>query len=872
MSVNNQEAVELLAKQIVQTMRELQTKNNQEYVDREIKNTTISADNIRGLGRIVSEQVGNVEVNADNIQGLDSRIEQAVDTKFDNVTITSADIQDLQTAVADIIVAEIQTANIEWANITNLNAAMISAVVAEIQRLSAGQIEADQLNAAIAKIAQAEINSAKIDLAQIYDLIANQAIITQGVAGELYIARLAVTEANMVSLSVGELLLRGPNGGFYALIVDEEGNITTELKQVGNDDVADLSLDGGQKIIDGSITAKCLNVEEIFANDALIGAITAGNLAAGSITSVKIESGAITAEKIDATSIETRHLQADAVTAEKIKADSIEAKHLQADAVTADKIKADSIETKHLQADAVTADKIKAGSIETDHLQADSITSEKIEAGAITAEEIAANAITTDKIAAKTITVEKLASEVGKQLDLSSNASIAIQVNELRDEIASSVVDAAGQQLIISFAYGNAFELGKEEIKAKAQVLKNGEDITDKIPPAAFFWERVTDNSDEDKLWNELPEHRGVKEITLLREDVGKSCSIRCLVNEDVFGNSFLIENGELIYTPVWTDSFSLQDGSIYGEEGYFLKNGCVFREAKSNPIEAESGVFDHSVFESSGIYIKEDELKIKSSGSISMEAGSALSMEGAEISMKAGSAFKVESGGIAHIDAEDGHVNLGDDFSVTDEGSLVAKTGSFADGLRLKGQEVNPGPEIIVSTAEPEASGIIWLKPSSVRSVSYGMDTGNARNTMWYDQATSSQSHTFTLAPDSGDRMTDGNFLYTFKLPLYEIREARQNVKITVMAQKASGGKIVVFPEYNLSSIRQWQEVIVEMKVESGINLGGDAAAINVTVAMDGVESNNGLYLQRNDRISLSMVNETATDRVMPCEIFWKP
>lgn len=109
MSVNNQEAVELLAKQIVQTMRELQTKNNQEYVDREIKNTTISADNIRGLGRIVSEQVGNVEVNADNIQGLDSRIEQAVDTKFDNVTITSADIQDLQTAVADIIVAEIQT-------------------------------------------------------------------------------------------------------------------------------------------------------------------------------------------------------------------------------------------------------------------------------------------------------------------------------------------------------------------------------------------------------------------------------------------------------------------------------------------------------------------------------------------------------------------------------------------------------------------------------------------------------------------------------------------------------------------------------------------------------------------------------------------
>ena len=465
-----------------------------------------------------------------------------------------------------------------------------------------------------------------------------------------------------------------------------------------------------------------------------------------------------------------------------------------------------------------------------------------------------------------------MASEVGKQLDLSSNDSIAIQVNELRNEIASSVVDAAGQQMILSFAYGNAFEVGKEEIKAKAQVLKNGEDITDEIPSAAFFWKRISDNSEEDNLWNELPEHQGVKEITLLREDVGKSCSIRCLVNEEALGNSFAIENGKLIYTGAGSETFSLQDGSIYGDEGFFLEDGFVFREAKSSLIEAESGVFDHSIFESSGIYIKDDELKIKSSGNISMEAGSMLSMEGAEINMKAGSAFRVESGGIAHIDAEDGHVNLGEDFSVTDEGNLVAKTGSFMNGIRLGGKDVNPGPEIIVSTTEPEASGIIWLKPSSVRSVSYGMDTGDARNTMWYDQATSNQSHIFALTPDSGDRMADGNFLYTFKLPLYEIREARQNVKITVTAQKASGGERVIFPEYTLSSIRQWQEVVVEMKVESGINLGGDATSINVVVAMDGVESNNGLYLQRNDRISLSMVNETATDRVMPCEIFWKP
>ena len=625
----------------------------------------------------------------------------------------------------------------------------LSAGAVTAEKLSAGAVEADHLSAGALSAFQALIGSAQIDFAQIYDLIADQAIITQGVGGELYIAKLAVTEANMVSLSVGELLLRGPDGGFYALTVDENGNIQTELKLVGNGDVADLSLDGGQKIIAGSITAATLNVKDIFADSAIIREMIAAN----------------------------------------ISVDTLFAREATLSAINA--------------------------------------------------------------------------------LDIRGNQFLRLTVDSLREEM-NGLAESAGQQMLLSFSQGNAFEAEKDEIIASVRVMKNGREITSQIPDAAFLWERDSGEAKADAYWNSLPEHRGVKEISLSRADVGKSCLIRCLLDEGRLYGAFEIVNGELHFTPSGQDAFLLKEGALYGPEGYILQDGSILREAASIPMEAESGVFDHSIFESSGIYIRDDELKIRSSGGISMEAGSSLSMEGAEISMKAGSAFRVESGGIAHIDAEDGHVNLGEDFSVTDEGSLVARTGSFADGLRLKGQEVNPGPRIIVSAAEPEETGVLWVKPGSVKSLSFSMETGGARNILWYDGASASQSHAFLLSPESADLMGSGHFSYSLRLPLYEIREARQNIKITVTARK--GDLSLAFPEYTLPSIRQWQEVIAEISAESDINLGAGAGDVEIEIRMSGVESNNGLFLQKNDRISLSMVNRSATDSVMPCEVYWKP
>lgn len=154
---------------------------------------------------------------------------------------------------ANILKADIGEAHIDWAQIVDLKATF-------------------------AKLALAEIDTANISWAHIVDMVTGTAIINEGVGGKLFISRLAVTEANMVSLTVGELIVKGDDGRFYAMSVDADGNVVTTLKEIDGDDIADRAIDAGTKIIEHSITASELNVTQIFADQALVRAIKAANL------------------------------------------------------------------------------------------------------------------------------------------------------------------------------------------------------------------------------------------------------------------------------------------------------------------------------------------------------------------------------------------------------------------------------------------------------------------------------------------------------------------------------------------------------------------------------------------------------------------
>lgn len=244
----------------------------------------LAADSIVAIRADIHEIVAG-SVTTDQLYADLARlaVAQITTANIKEANIDWAQIAELTAQIANISKAQITTANIKeaninWAQITSLSAAIADIATAKIGEAEIKSAQITDLEAEVARIAAAKIAVADIDWAHIKDLVAGTAIFTAGVGDKLHIARLAVTEANMVSLSVGELLVKGQDGSFYSVSVDADGDIVTEKKQVVNSDVKDLSINAGEKIIEGTVTAACLNANDIFANNATIRQLIAANI------------------------------------------------------------------------------------------------------------------------------------------------------------------------------------------------------------------------------------------------------------------------------------------------------------------------------------------------------------------------------------------------------------------------------------------------------------------------------------------------------------------------------------------------------------------------------------------------------------------
>lgn len=249
------------------------------------------------VAQITAANIEKANINWADIGELAAQIAtiaqaQITTANINNANIDWASIANLNAEIAKIAKAQITAANIEsaaidWAAIKDLNAAIAKIALAQLTTANINNAEIDwasisQLQADIASLVNASIKTADIDWAQIKDLTAGTAIIEKGVNGKLYVADLAVTEANMASLTVGELIVKGTDGCFYALSIAEDGTVTTEKKSVGDADIGNNSVSGG-KLIEKTITARELNVASIFADEALVGAITAANIDVSSL-------------------------------------------------------------------------------------------------------------------------------------------------------------------------------------------------------------------------------------------------------------------------------------------------------------------------------------------------------------------------------------------------------------------------------------------------------------------------------------------------------------------------------------------------------------------------------------------------------------
>jgi len=167
-----------------------------------------------------------------------------------------------------------------------------SAVTAD--KLAAGSVNADKIDAnsvaainaklGTADIADARIAVADINFAQVKDLDAQsaffgQAIIQTGVANKLFIPRLSVDYAQIVSATVGDLVIQATNDNYYKLDVDMDGKVTaTQVTPSAAEIAAGHTSDGRTIYTATELTASELNTTDIYASHALIDKITANQI------------------------------------------------------------------------------------------------------------------------------------------------------------------------------------------------------------------------------------------------------------------------------------------------------------------------------------------------------------------------------------------------------------------------------------------------------------------------------------------------------------------------------------------------------------------------------------------------------------------
>lgn len=281
MSDIKRQASVMLAEEIIRAIKKLTEDNNKTYVNPQLRNYRFTTDNLSAdVKKSITELASNIAVDKD-------AIDKAIDNALADYEVSADKIAGLDALVAEITVLEVQKATIDTAQIENLYATVADFIYMAAEKAEIGDLEAEKITAAIAEMGLANIGSANIDFGQIKDLVTDTAIIREGVGGKLYIDRLAVTDAQILSLTTGELIIQGADGKLYTVYVDENGVVQTALRVVTGTDIDTGTISGdniaestitGTLIAEDTITARELNVSKIFADEALIGAIKAANI------------------------------------------------------------------------------------------------------------------------------------------------------------------------------------------------------------------------------------------------------------------------------------------------------------------------------------------------------------------------------------------------------------------------------------------------------------------------------------------------------------------------------------------------------------------------------------------------------------------
>lgn len=236
----------------------------------------ITAEDIQA-GSITSIVIASNAITADKIEA------EAVTAAKIAADAVTADKIAANAVTAVKIAADAVTSDKIQANA--VTAGKIAAGAINADKIDATQISAINAKLGTATITNGYIQNANIDYARVKDISADEAIITtsiteQGIADRLYINRLLITYGQMVSATIGDLVIGDSNGDYYHIDVewDEYGVPTLVPTQVTTPTAAEIAAGhtaDGKTIIGDVGTFAELSSEDFYAINGIIDRITA---------------------------------------------------------------------------------------------------------------------------------------------------------------------------------------------------------------------------------------------------------------------------------------------------------------------------------------------------------------------------------------------------------------------------------------------------------------------------------------------------------------------------------------------------------------------------------------------------------------------
>lgn len=259
----------------------------------------LNADSITALTAHINKIVaGNITTDE-----LYAAFAEIITLRVKSITADKIETDELYAALADIILLraeQITAGNIETDKLAAQYAEIISLLV---ESINATNIQTDRLSAALGKFVTLYAGTASFDFATIKNLVANAMSLQQGAMDTVYIRNLAVTSANMLSATLGNLVLKGSDGRYYRVFVGSDGEIKTEEVTVSSGEINAGQTAIGQQIVETTMNVGSLNAQNIQGASAVINQILTTALQAEKITAAEALIASATITELYSTTI-----------------------------------------------------------------------------------------------------------------------------------------------------------------------------------------------------------------------------------------------------------------------------------------------------------------------------------------------------------------------------------------------------------------------------------------------------------------------------------------------------------------------------------------------------------------------------------------